>query len=64
MHKIRGAHHQCVNNHYAKFEYKGVTTVEATDNTNQTPSKHFEQKKMSKFKTLKSEKNIREICTK
>ena len=22
MHKIRGAHLQCVNNHYAKFEYK------------------------------------------
>ena len=23
VHKIEGAHFQCVNNHYAKFEYKG-----------------------------------------
>ena len=23
VHKIRDAHIQCVNNHYAKFEYKG-----------------------------------------
>ena len=27
MHKIGGAHLQCVNNHYAKFEYKGMNTV-------------------------------------
>ena len=26
VHKIDGAHHQCVNNHYTKFEYKGMKT--------------------------------------
>ena len=26
-HKTKGAHLQCVNNHYAKFEYKGINTV-------------------------------------
>ena len=26
-----GAHHQCVNNHYAKFQYKVVNTVGVTD---------------------------------
>ena len=26
-HKIRDAHLQCVNNHYAKFEYKGMKSV-------------------------------------
>ena len=35
------AHLQCVNNHYAKFEYKGMKTVGVTDYTDQTPSKHF-----------------------
>ena len=32
-HKIEGAHLQCVNNHYAKFEYKEINTVEVTDYT-------------------------------
>ena len=27
VHKIGGAHHQCVNNHYAKFEYKGMKAI-------------------------------------
>ena len=27
MYKIGGAHLQCENNHYAKFEYKGMKTV-------------------------------------
>ena len=27
MHKIGGTHLQCVNNHYAMFEYKGMKTV-------------------------------------
>ena len=26
-HKMRGAHFQCVNIHYAKFEYKGMKIV-------------------------------------
>ena len=33
-HKVEGAHLQCVNNHYAKFEYKGMNTVGVTDYTN------------------------------
>ena len=28
VHKIRDAHIQCVNNHYAKFEYKGKKVFE------------------------------------
>ena len=32
--KIKGAHLQCVNNHYAKFEYKVMNTVGVTDYTN------------------------------
>ena len=39
------AHLQCVNNHYAKFEYKEMKTVGVTDYTNQTPPKHFRWKK-------------------
>ena len=27
VHKIGGAHLQCVNNHYTKFEYKGMKTI-------------------------------------
>ena len=36
------AHIQCVNNHYAKSEYKGIRSVGATDNTQitQSQSKH------------------------
>ena len=33
-HKIWGAHLQCANNHYAKFEYKGMNTAGVTDYTN------------------------------
>ena len=42
--KIGGAHVQFMNNLYAKFEYLGMKTFGVTDYTNQTPSKHFEQK--------------------
>ena len=41
VHKMEGAHLHCVNNHYGKFEYKGVKTLGVTDYTNQTPSKNF-----------------------
>ena len=34
FHKIGCAHLQCVNNHYAKFEYKGINTVGVKDYTN------------------------------
>ena len=37
MHKIEGTHLQCVNNHYAKFEYKGMKSVGVTDYTNKAP---------------------------
>ena len=53
MHKIGGAHFQCENNHYAKFEYKGMKTVGVTDYTNLTPPMHFGRKKCLKFNTRK-----------
>ena len=31
VHKMGGVHVQCVNSHYAKFEYKGIKTVGVTD---------------------------------
>ena len=31
VHKIEGAHLQCVNNQNAKFEYKGMKTARVTD---------------------------------
>ena len=31
---MEGAHFQCVNNHYAKFECKVMNTVGVTDYTN------------------------------
>ena len=37
VHKIEGAYLQCVNNHYAKFEYKGTKTFGVTDYTNLAP---------------------------
>ena len=36
VHKIAAAHLQCVNNHYPKFEYKGMEIVGNTEYTNQT----------------------------
>ena len=38
---IEGTYLNCVNNHYAKFEYKGMKTVGVTDYTNQTPATYF-----------------------
>ena len=34
-----------MNNHYAKFDYKGMKTVGVTDYTNLTHSMHFGRKK-------------------
>ena len=31
---MKGAHLQCVNNHYIKYEYKEMNTVGVTDYTN------------------------------
>ena len=41
----KGAHLQCLINHYAKFEYKGMKTIRVTVYTNLTPPTHFEWKK-------------------
>ena len=43
MHKIEGAHLQYVNNHLAKFEWKGIKTFGATDYTNLVPLKCFKR---------------------
>ena len=46
---------QCMNNHYAKFEYKGMKTVESYRlHKPDTPYK-FWMEKMSKFNTHKYE---------
>ena len=37
VHKIGGAHLQCMYNHLAKFEYKGMKTLGVTDLTNEAP---------------------------
>ena len=55
VHIIRGAHLQCGTNHHQKFEYKGMKTVEVTDYTKQTPSKHF-GRKLSKVNTRRKGK--------
>ena len=47
---------QCVNNHYAKFEYKEMKTVGVTDYTNQAPSKHFWMEKCQVQHPSKSRK--------
>ena len=39
--QIEGAHLQCINIHYAKFEYKAMKTVGLTGFTNQTVPMHF-----------------------
>ena len=60
---MRGAHLQCVNNHYAKFENKEMKTVGVTDYTNGAPSKHFYRGK-TKFKTPKmKKKNKTKLCS-
>ena len=41
VHKMGGAHLQCVNFHYAKIEYKGMNTVGVTYYTNYASPKHF-----------------------
>ena len=56
VHKIEGAHLQCVNNHQPAFEYKGMKTVGVTDYTNQTPSKHFGKKKCQSSASQKNKK--------
>ena len=52
---------QCVNNHYAKFEYRGMKTVGVTYYTNQISPKHSDGKKMSMFNTPKSKKYLSNV---
>ena len=56
--KMGDAYFQCVNNHYAKFEYKVMNTVGVTDYTNKAG-----WKKMSKFSTRQKNKlwNVHKI---
>ena len=37
FHKVGGAHFQCVNNNYVKFEFKEMKTFGVTDYTNLAP---------------------------
>ena len=48
VNKIESAHLQCISNHCAKFEYKGVKTLRVTEYTNQISPKHFGWKKCRK----------------
>ena len=52
-HKIEGAHLQCVNNHYAKFEYEGMKTIVSYRLHKPDPLYALPMKKMSKFNTRK-----------
>ena len=48
---VASAHLQCVNTHYAKFEYKGMKLVGVTDYTDKTQYTHSKGGViMSKFK--------------
>ena len=61
VHKTEGAHLQCVNNHYAKFEYKGMETGGVTYYTNQTLPKHFGWKKGLSPTALKIRKYLSNV---
>ena len=64
MDKIGGAYLQCVNNHYAKFNYKGMETVGVTYYTNQTHPTHFGWGKGLSSTPTKKRENINQMCTK
>ena len=62
--QMGGAHLQCVNNHYAKFEYKGMKTVCVTITQTRHPLP-ISDGKMSKFiNTHKKSENLYQKCTK
>ena len=60
VHKMVGAHFQCVNNHYAKFEYKGMKTVRVTDYTNKAPLR-IQDGKMSSPTPIKNRKYLSNV---
>ena len=41
VHKMEGAHLQCMIYHYGRFEFEGIKTVVVTDYANQTLPTHF-----------------------
>ena len=53
--QIGTAHLQCVNNLYAKFEYKGMNSVGVTDYTNLRPPTHYRLKKCLSSTPIKNE---------
>ena len=53
MHKIEGAHCQCVNNHYAKFEYKGMELLELEITQTRHPLSISDERKC-----LRSQRNV------
>ena len=67
VHKIGGTHLQCVNTHYAKFEYKEMKTVEVADYTQITQCKYSKGGVYIIMSTFKHFKNIiksYQMCTK
>ena len=50
-----------MNNHYAKFEYKGMKTVGVTDYTSQTTPKHFGWKKCLSSTPIKMRKYLSNV---
>ena len=50
-----------MNNHYAKFEYKGMKTVRVTDYTNLTPPMHFGRKKCLSSTPVKMRKYLSNV---
>ena len=60
MYKIGGSHHQCLSNHYAKFEYKRMKPVGFTQNRH--PLRIWDGK-ITKLNTLKINEKIFIKCT-
>ena len=56
MHKIEGAHLQCVTNPFAKYEYKRMKTFGVTDYTNQHHQRVFDVKMSLTSTPRKNEK--------
>ena len=63
----KGVHLPCANNHYAKFENKGMKTVAVTYYTNYAFSKHFEcMSKIRKYQSHNAQNykvHIFNVCT-
>ena len=62
MYKIEGAHLQCVNNYYAKSEYKRMKTVGVTDYTNPTPTYSFRMEKCLSSTPIRTLSNLHRMA--